>query len=525
MTRALTIKRDNNITITHPHLLEEWDWDNNDKDPTEVSRGSGYLANWICKECGNSYQSKVASRSRGRGCPKCGMQRFFESRTKPKEGNSLADKYPELIQEWHPTKNGDKTPWDYRPHSNKTVWWQCRFGHEWTSSIHNRTASKPRGCPECKRYMKTSFPEHAIFYYVSKFFDDAVGCTDVSLGGRRVSFDVWIPSIRTAIEYDGGYWHSKANRDASKDAICFENGVRLIRVREPECAIYNDVLSTIHIDRDDARSSKSLDDAIRSVLHELGCGDAISVDTVRDCNEIRAGMIAAKVKNSFGDMFPEIAKEWHPTKNGDLTPYMVSQHSGVLAWFVCPNGHEYRTAVCDRSYGKRCYKCAQKENGRKKMIPGEGESLAELHPDIAAIWHQEMNNDFTPYDVKPNSNKRFWWKCAKCGHVFESSVQKRVKSGRPLCRKCSMEMTCEARRMSTGEFRARVAKSNPTIDVIGEYTGHGNKIECRCTVCEHVWNAWPQNILRGHGCDVCARERRRETRKKNKMARQQSSPN
>ena len=39
---------------------------------------------------------------------------------------------------------------------------------------------------------------------------------------------------------------------------------------------------------------------------------------------------------------PEIAKEWHPTKNGELTPQDVKQYSNKKVWWLCPNNHEYQ---------------------------------------------------------------------------------------------------------------------------------------------------------------------------------------
>jgi hypothetical protein len=58
--------------------------------------------------------------------------------------------YPELVKEWHPTKNGDLTPNNFTHGSHKKVWWKCNKGHEWNSIIYNRTKkTKPRGCPYC----------------------------------------------------------------------------------------------------------------------------------------------------------------------------------------------------------------------------------------------------------------------------------------------------------------------------------------------------------------------------------------
>ena len=38
--------------------------------------------------------------------------------------------YPELVKEWHPTKNGDWQPQDFTHKSGKKVWWKCPKGDD-----------------------------------------------------------------------------------------------------------------------------------------------------------------------------------------------------------------------------------------------------------------------------------------------------------------------------------------------------------------------------------------------------------
>jgi len=54
----------------------------------------------------------------------------------PKRGESLADLFPAVAAQWHPTKNGDLTPWDVTKGSNKKRWWQCSVAddHQWTDA-------------------------------------------------------------------------------------------------------------------------------------------------------------------------------------------------------------------------------------------------------------------------------------------------------------------------------------------------------------------------------------------------------
>ena len=40
--------------------------------------------------------------------------------------------------------------------------------------------------------------------------------------------------------------------------------------------------------------------------------------------------------------YPELIKEWHPIKNGDLKPEEFASRSGKKVWWICPEkGHSY----------------------------------------------------------------------------------------------------------------------------------------------------------------------------------------
>ena len=48
----------------------------------------------------------------------------------PISENSLQEFNSALSKEWYPTKNGNLTPKDVTPFSNKKVWWKCANSHE-----------------------------------------------------------------------------------------------------------------------------------------------------------------------------------------------------------------------------------------------------------------------------------------------------------------------------------------------------------------------------------------------------------
>ena len=61
------------------------------------------------------------------------------------ERKTIAD-FPELIKEWHPTKNGELKPEEVTSGSNKKVWWKCEKGleHEWQTTVNSRTKHKTK---------------------------------------------------------------------------------------------------------------------------------------------------------------------------------------------------------------------------------------------------------------------------------------------------------------------------------------------------------------------------------------------
>lgn len=54
----------------------------------------------------------------------------------------------ELLQQWHPSKNGPLTPQTVTYGSKRRVWWKCAYGHEWQAAVYTRTGAGT-GCPVC----------------------------------------------------------------------------------------------------------------------------------------------------------------------------------------------------------------------------------------------------------------------------------------------------------------------------------------------------------------------------------------
>ena len=55
---------------------------------------------------------------------------------------------------------------------------------------------------------------------------------------------------------------------------------------------------------------------------------------------------------------PELAAQWHPTKNGKLTPKDVGPYSEKKIWWICKRGHEWEATVSNRYQGRNCKQCS-----------------------------------------------------------------------------------------------------------------------------------------------------------------------
>ena len=58
--------------------------------------------------------------------------------------NQLKALYPQLAREWHPSRNGGISPYEFPAHSNAEVWWRGSDGREWRERIKDRVLAADR---------------------------------------------------------------------------------------------------------------------------------------------------------------------------------------------------------------------------------------------------------------------------------------------------------------------------------------------------------------------------------------------
>ncbi len=138
------------------------------------------------------------------------------------------------------------------------------------------------------------------------------------------------------------------------------------------------------------------------------------------------------MNNSLIEHNPELAKEWHPTKNKGLTAADVSKGNNRKVWWQCQKGHSYEASVHNRNRGSGCPFCS----GR---MTSEENSLSEKDPSIAQQWHPTKNGELHPKDLSYGSGKTVWWRCENDpSHEWQAKICARTKrinpTGCPYCK-------------------------------------------------------------------------------------------
>ena len=130
--------------------------------------------------------------------------------------------------------------------------------------------------------------------------------------------------------------------------------------------------------------------------------------------------------------YPELLSEWHPTKNGDLSPEQFTFGSNKKVWWVCPKGHDYDVAIKSRTSKRQgnCPYCS----GRKV---GNDNHLKFLFPKVAVEWHPSKNGDLKPEEFASRSGKKVWWICPEKGHSYDATIGHRTRKFHPTgCPHC-----------------------------------------------------------------------------------------
>ncbi|WP_255261530.1 zinc-ribbon domain-containing protein [Bacillus pseudomycoides] len=350
---------DNCLATLNPEIAKEWHPTKNGKlTPFDITFGSSKKAWWKCEKR-HEWETKVCNRTQGNGCPYCTSRKVCID-------NCLATLNPELAKEWHLIKNGELTPYDVMRSSNKKAWWKCEKGHEWEASPWNR--HKGRGCPYCSNKkvcidncLATLNPEIAKEWHPTK-------------NGKLTPYDV-VAGSYTKVWWmcnEGHEWETQVRNRTQGNGCPYCCGQKTL-FEKSIVVTHPELLKEWHLSKNIAVDFSTISfGSERKVWWKCKKGHewetSVYSRTRKNTGCPYCSGRNATIDNCLAYIYPEIAKEWHPTKNGTLTPYDVTPKSGKRVWWVCEKGHEWQTTVHQRGEGTNCPFCKPRTSFPEQAI-------------------------------------------------------------------------------------------------------------------------------------------------------------
>ncbi|MFR6522755.1 MAG: zinc-ribbon domain-containing protein [Lachnospiraceae bacterium] len=463
-------KEFNDLQTVNPKLAAQWHpTKNGDLKPTQFTANAGKKVWWLLSynvpmnypvEClrGKHFEfewlAMIKQRNNGNDCPYLTGQAIWPG------FNDLTTVNPELACQWHPTKNGDLKPTQVTANTTKKVWWISpydvpmnypvkflrgkHFDFEWEAMISSR--NKGAGCPFLVGQavwpgfndLQTVNPELAKQWHPTK--NGILKPTEVTCGATKKVW--WIfpyDDPETGRHHDFEWQASIQRRNHGSGCPYLSHqtirkGFNDLQTVNPELAkqwhpTKNGILKPTEVT---ANSDKKVwwlfrysvpnDYPVESLRGKYFVFEWVASIGNRNKNSGCPYLSGQAVWSGFNDLTtvnPELAAQWHPTKNGDLKPTQVAVNSDKKVWWLfrysVPNDYpveslrgkhfefEWVASIGNRNKNSGCpYLTGH------KICPGFND-LATVNPELAAQWHPAKNGDLKPIQFTANSNQKVWW--------------------------------------------------------------------------------------------------------------------
>ena len=419
----------NDLATIYPEIVPLWDYEANDKKPSEVLATPDNYYSFVCEK-GHHFKARVRELvENGFKCQICDNTKLDP------EVNSLKALKPELAKEWSPKNQG--SPERTRPDSTSTVLWVCPVcGSEYWTKICTREVGDD-SCPVCnERRVESGVNDLATIY---------PELVDLYSEGNEKPANQILATYKTPILWKCPDCHGEYKATIEKVVSGKEcpyctgelplKGLNTLEDKYPK-------LVGEWSPKNDKKPSEVLSTSVyRAEWICPDCGGTY-IATVRDrinpnfiC-PICDNRIVYEGINSLQDEYPELVGEWSP-KN-DKKPSEVLSTSTYRAEWICPDcGGVYIAAVRDRINPN--FICPICDN--RKACVGIN-SLQDLYPELLEEWCNVENTlmEVYPDEVLPSSGLRVWWECKDCKRKYLLSIGMRIEKyirGQCACTYCN----------------------------------------------------------------------------------------
>ena len=345
------IKGTNDLSTLYPDIAKEWDYEKNDLNPEEYLPSSNKRVGFVCSK-GHKWEQKIYVRTRknASGCPYCAGRKIICGT------NDLATLRPDLAREWDYIRN-DKGPDEYTKNSGEVVWWNCKKGHQWRSTIANRV--KGNGCPFCsgkkpivgENDLGTLKPELIKEWDYEKNKKKPSECT------LHSSYFAWWKCEKNHS------WQSKVSHRADDSSGCpYCAGQKAITGENDLVTVNPEWLKEWDYENNAQKPSEYTLFSGKKVWWVCEKGHHFRTEIAsRNKKNIGcpycSGRKVIPGENDLKTLFPEVVFEWDYEKNKILSPEEVSPKSDKSVWWICKQGHSEHQRIRTRVKGMGCKQC------------------------------------------------------------------------------------------------------------------------------------------------------------------------
>lgn len=409
-----------NPTPISSETIEQIDFElNPGLDITKLFVSSSVKIWWKCQDYDHSYFASVRHKVAGQGCAVCLGRQIVAG------FNDLATLRSDIAPQFHPIKNGNLTINNIGKSYPKKLWWVCDKGHEFESLVSNRKDASH--CSVCSgRVIVEGFNDVAsLFPHLAEAFIPEKN-PDIKLTsiGKSYSKKLW--------------WKSPCGHEVNAlISNCIPKIPCEYCIGRKVIAGYNDIATTNpeiiaqwHPVKNLPLTPQNITKASKNKVWWI-CEKGHE-DYVLPANKISIGARCpfcegTKFLSGLNDLqtvYPELAKEWHPSKNGEVIPLHIHAHASKKYWWQCKDCKQpWEASPVNRGSNQTgCPFCS----GRN--IKAGVNDLMTKHPLIGAQWHPIKNGALTAQDVTSGSPQAVWWMCEK-GHEWFARVNDRVGQG------------------------------------------------------------------------------------------------
>lgn len=343
-------------------------------------------------------------------------------------GKKLIETNPELIMQFHPTKNQGILISDLSSTSKKQIWWKCNIcGKEWKVAAYHRYYGS--GCPVCSR-KKTRPGEN----------DFATACPDL-LKEWDYKLNKKQPNEISPLANYKAHWICKkghkwtqlvSSRNYRKSKCPYCLGRKVVRGETDFMSTHPELIMEWDWEKNKVNPEEITEKCKKQIVWKCLKGHTWETTVYhRVKNKTRCPYCAEKRaipgENDFASNYPELIKEWDWKKNRDDPSLIGCSNINNYAW-ICSKGHSWRTSITHRVHANSgCPYCA----GQKPII-GQTD-LRTTNPDLIDEWNYKKNRK-TPEKYMKNSGAKVWWTCRECGHDWRAEIIKRsYGTGCPKC--------------------------------------------------------------------------------------------